>query len=224
MPLSDDPWIAEISDPIDAERIHALGVITLFWNHCERNLWFIFNAIFELHPRIGWILAHDLGDVAICERIKERLKLLNNPGAEVDDLILNALEIYDACRINRNTLTHFTVRAADDGTISFVRTKGPVPIQHPLPSSLEDIRRVATETKILSQYLWHLYRALGGDGSEEKIPLPPKLAVPELLWKPLQQNGRESQPQRPPSVPKLTEEQWIAKYRKENRPLPEQAG
>ena len=98
MPLSDDPWIAEISDPIDPERLHALGVITLFWNHCERNLWFIFITIFELHPRIGWILAHDIGNVALCERIRERVKLLKGPGVEVDDLIADSDEVARAFR------------------------------------------------------------------------------------------------------------------------------
>jgi hypothetical protein len=224
MSLSDDPWIAETSDPVDPERLHALGVITLFWNHCERNLWFIFCVIFELHPRIGWILAHDIGNVAICERIRERVKLLKGPGVEVDDLILNALDIYEACRINRNTLTHFTISADDAGAISFVRTKGPIPIRHPLPSSLEDIRRIAHETKTLSVYLWHLYKGLESASADKPTPLPPKLAVPELLWKPLPQNGQEPQHLRLPSTLRLTEEEWRAKYSKEGRPLPDGAG
>jgi hypothetical protein len=45
MPLSDDPWIAENSI-IDPERHHALGVITVFWNHCERM--FVYDFLFRL--------------------------------------------------------------------------------------------------------------------------------------------------------------------------------
>src|SRR3977135_2597510 len=77
MPLSDDPWILEHS-VIDPERLHALGMITLFWNQCERNLWHLFCLVFDFHPRVGWIIAHDMGDVAICERISP---MANSPSS-----------------------------------------------------------------------------------------------------------------------------------------------
>jgi hypothetical protein len=186
MPLSDDPWILEHS-VIDPERLHALGMITLFWNQCERNLWHLFCLVFDFHPRVGWIIAHDMGDVAICERIKEMLKI-QPINENTKKLVLSVLASYDICRINRNTLTHFTVRPDEDGQFSFVRTKGPVPIQHLLPSSLEDVRSVAFEVKVLSHYIWDLYRGLHTFGSEKPTPLPPILEPPELLWKPPPKN------------------------------------
>ncbi len=156
MALSDDPWIAEHSY-IDPERLHALGMITLWWNHCERNLFFLFCFVMQCTPRVGWILAHDLGDISISTKIKEMLKLRPvNP--DIDELLLCCLQVYDVCRINRNSLTHFTASVpspqADAAAVaSFVRMKGPSPEASPLPSSLQDVRRVALEVHYLSVYL-----------------------------------------------------------------------
>jgi hypothetical protein len=201
MTLSDDPWIAEHSI-IDPERLHALGVITLWWNHCERNLFFLFCVVMNCSPRVGWILAHDLGDIQISTRIKEMLKL-RPPDSDVNDLLQCCMQIYDVCRINRNSLTHFTASVpsadADAATVaaaSFVRMKGPSPEPSPLPSTLPDIRRVAVEVRFLAVYLWNTYKALVARGSGKPAKLPPLLAVPELLWKPPQPTGPKSK--RPP--------------------------
>jgi hypothetical protein len=164
MPLSDDPWIAKHSY-IDPERLHALGMITLWWNHCERNLYFLFCSIFEVTPRVGWILAHDMGDVAMCDKIKEQLKI-HQLDADMDALIKCCLDVYDKCRQNRNSLTHFTASVPPGGKgivdAVFVRMKGASAQPSPLPSSLEDIRRVAFETHTLSVYIWNTYKALLG--------------------------------------------------------------
>jgi hypothetical protein len=194
MALSDDPWIAEHSY-IDPERLHALGVITLWWNHCERNLFFLFCFVMGCTPRVGWILAHDLGDVSISTKIKEMLKL--RPIApDMDELLLCCLQVYDVCRINRNSLTHFTASVpnpqADAATIAaapFVRMKGPSPEASPLPSSLKDVRRVALEVHYLSVYLWKTHKALLARREGKPTELPPLIAVPELLWKPPRQTA-----------------------------------
>jgi hypothetical protein len=66
----------------------------------------------------------------------------------------------------------------------------------------------------------------------EKPPLhnPPSQHVPLWISEDEKQSHLElaretesvgQQPVRPPSVPKLTEQEWIAKYRKEKRPLPD---
>src|SRR5450631_87221 len=186
MPLSDDPWIAEHSI-IDPERLHALGMITLFWNHCERMLFFIFCFVFKFGPRLGWIIAHDLGDISISERIKELLKARPiDPDEQA--LILTALDVYDICRQNRNLLTHFTVNKGSKGEADsdfvFVRTKGPSPISKAFPSTLEDVRAVAVNTKTLSIYLHKIQKALHEREMGEDVPLPPIVAAPGLLWKP----------------------------------------
>jgi hypothetical protein len=194
MALSDDPWIAENST-IDPERLHALGMITLWWNHCERNLFHIFHVVFNLRPKVAWVIAHDIGDMSLCEKIKEMLKI-KSPDDDVAEVLTYYLKAYDACRINRNTLTHFTgsiSRAAPDdlSKITFVRMKGPSGQQNPLPSSLEDIRRVAHETRVFALHSWKLYKALAARAEGKQASLPPPIAPPEPLWKPP-----------PPTVPK----------------------
>jgi hypothetical protein len=206
MPLSDDPWIAEYS-LIDPERLHALGVITLSWNHCERDLFFIFCAVMGCTPRVGWILAHDLGDISISTKITEMLKL-RPIDKDVDDLLRNALKVYDACRQNRNSLTHFTATISKDDptpdeakikSAAFVRMKGLSPIASALPSSLADIRRVAIEIHFLAVYLWKIYQALLLRAAGRPAKLPPLVAVPDLLWKPPPQTPPEPKRPRRPS-------------------------
>ena len=84
MPLSDDPWIAEYSI-IDPERLHALGSIVLWWNHCERNLLFIFTTFVGVSQGMGWIIGHDLGDMALSTRIREILKRRDHPSGIVGE-------------------------------------------------------------------------------------------------------------------------------------------
>jgi hypothetical protein len=226
MPLSDDPWINDNSI-IDPERLHALGVMTMFWNHCERNLFLIFCDVFHFSARFGWIIAHDLGDISLAERITEILRIRPRQPDE-QNLILNALAVYNVCRQNRNTLTHFNVKAESVDTpgtdFKFVRLKGPSGQLKDFPCSLQDVREVAFNTKILSVYLHKMHEALTERNAGKDVPLPPILAAPALLSSPLPQADTARQPQRPPSVLKLTEEEWLAKYRRENRPLPKGEG
>ena len=197
---------------------------------CERMLFLIFCFIFKFTPRFGWIVAHDIGDLSLSERIRELLKVqpLEN---EEQELILNLLDVYDACRQNRNTLTHFTVSPGSSGPTAdtefkFLRLKGPSPTPKEFPSKLEDIRAVAFEIKTLSLYMSNIRMALIEREADLPAPrpLPPKVAVPALLSLPLSQADKAPQPQRPPSVLRLTEEEWIAKCRKEGRPFPEKEG
>lgn len=187
MALSDDPWIARHS-MIDPERLHALGIITLQWNHSERNLWLIFSLVFSLHRRVAWILAHDMGDISLCEKIKEMLKIMQ-PEPEVDTVLNAYLKAYDVCRINRNTLTHFTsatnpTNPDDLLNAVFLRRKGPSGKPNELPSTLKDIRRVAEEIHSLTIYSWKLYKALLARNEGKQAELPPTIVPPDLLWKP----------------------------------------
>lgn len=109
--------------------------------------------------------------------------------ADVASLLTCCLDVYDACRLNRNTLTHFTAAAPPDAptnfdAVTFVRVKGPSGKPSPFPSSLEDVRRVAYEIRTLAIYLWQVYKALVARSQGLPAPLPPEVAVPDLLWKP----------------------------------------
>jgi hypothetical protein len=139
-------------------------MITLWWNHCEQNFFLLCCLVFNLPPRIGWITAHDIGDVSMANKIKEMMKV-QPPQADEEALLGSCLDVYDACRQNRSSLTHFTAQAsAIDPTnlteATFVRMKGPSAQPVPLPSSLADIRRVAFEIKTFTVYLWKTYAAL----------------------------------------------------------------
>ena len=55
---------------------------------------------------------------------------------------------------------------------------------HPLPNELSDFRRVAEETIQLAGTLKLLWRVLARPHDGSIRPLPDKLPLPELLWKP----------------------------------------
>ena len=147
---------------------------------------FSFCQVFDLIPRVGWIIAHDMGDTSIANKMKEMLKLRPTE-PEVAVSFKCCLDIYDVCRLNRNSLTHFTAKipSADPASladVTFVRMKGPSAKPNPLPSSLADIRRVAFEIQALSIYLWNVHKALVALRQGQPASLPPLVAVPELLW------------------------------------------
>lgn len=202
MPLSDDPWIAEYSI-IDPEQLHALGSIVLWWNHCERNLLFIFTTIIGVSQGMGWIIGHDLGDMALSTRIREIMKRREHPDG-VEPLLNNYLPNYDICRQNRNVLTHFTATVPKDAdfasvdlkSVSFIRLKGVSAKADIFPSSLGDIRRVAAEIYGLCVHSWSIYQALDALAKGKHAELPPLIAAPELLVKPPQNNSPKPTRQR----------------------------
>jgi hypothetical protein len=198
MALSDDPWIAKHSI-IDPERVHALGVITLLWNHCERNLLHIFSRVFDLNGRQAWIIAHDMGDVSMRDRISEALKWSSYDDTW-RDVISSYLDCYDVSRQNRNALTRFTAsipdKTVDLSAATFVRLKGVKGSKTSLPSTLTDIRRIAEETSVLMIYSWNLFQALSALKKGQQPELLPKLLPPELLVKPPQKTNPK--PTRPP--------------------------
>jgi hypothetical protein len=201
MPLSDDPWVAKYSI-IDPERLHALGTITLCWNHCERNHMLIFAHVLNLDQRRGWIVAHDMGDISMSDKIKEAVKW-ENYNTELAQAIECYLKIYDACRQNRNALTHFTASIPSPSielakSATFTRMKGIKGEQNTLPSSLEDIRRVAEEIHTFVVYSWSLHKSLEARRKGQPSKLPQLVLPPELLVKPLQANSPKHPPQRQP--------------------------
>jgi hypothetical protein len=219
MTLSDDPWIKNNSI-ISPEKLHAVGMTAVYWNHCERLLLMIFARLLNLTYRVGWIVGHDIGDISLCEKIKEFLAI-RQMEIPIAEQVQTALSIYDVCRQNRNTLSHFTVKPKSPEMLPddfiFLRTKGVSAASHSIPSDLEDFRRVALETQVLSIHLWEIYKALGARQEGRPATWPPILSPPELLWKPPLPTTAKQRPRRPPSVPKLSAAQKRAKARKADR-------
>jgi hypothetical protein len=201
-----DPWISKYS-PIEPKKLHALGAITLAWNTCETHLLMLFIVVARITPpRAGWIISHDLGSIALSERIAEiaKLRTKNHP-EEADNLeaILHALKVYDDCRQNRNSLTHFKLQSDPSATeLNLVRMKGPSMEQHPLPDQLSDFRRVVEEIRALSANMRLLWKCLDARYNGTLPPLPEKLPRRELIWKPPRQVPKVHQPPLSPSAQK----------------------
>jgi hypothetical protein len=196
--LAKDQWIKDHS-PIDPAKIHALGHVAIAWNSCETNLYLLFTVVVRLDPKVAWIICHDMGDIALSERIKE-ISELSGFDEEERGIIAHTLKVYDACRQNRNSLTHFKFSMSDDGEGLLMRMKGPSMDGHPLPNKVGDFRRVAVELTHLAKTLRLLWRALAARADGNMPPLPDRLALPVLLWKPPQQGptkqSRKPQPSR----------------------------
>jgi hypothetical protein len=143
-----------------------------------------------------------MGDISVSSKMAEMLKVIPLATDE-NEILLQYLKVYDRCRINRNALTHFTATAlqsdpTDLANAPFVRMKGNEAKQDFFPSSLPDIRRVALELQTLSLYSWEIYKALSARKEGRPVPLPPLLALPELLVKsPPQTKPKRQQSPRP---------------------------
>jgi len=142
MPIApDDAWI-EANSPIEANKLHALGVINYHWNRCERALFWVFACIIDLPPEECWALSYDLGDLAIYERISAFMTL-KKVHPENIEAVTHTLKVYDICRQNRNQLTHFHVVRTGVNAIELMRTSkkpnsmDPIDSQRVLPTYVE---------------------------------------------------------------------------------------
>jgi hypothetical protein len=54
------------------------------------------------------LMIHDLGDVTICNKIRDLLALRKEYIGAEKQMIFSALDAYEINRLNRNQLSHFT--------------------------------------------------------------------------------------------------------------------
>jgi hypothetical protein len=182
--LNADPWIQANSFPVGAERLHALGVITLRWNMCEYGLFGVFCEVVSLPIEECWALVHNLGDVAISDRIKA-LMALRNFHEETAAQVANVIEYYKACNQNRNSLAHAWIRRVSGNPVLARPSKKISRIDpEPFASELEDIRRVANELEILSACLFYLEAIMSESDPVQPLPSRDRLTPPALLWTP----------------------------------------
>ena len=215
--LSRDNWIALNSVALSAEKLHALGCITSLWSSCEYFLFAVFSMVNGGSEQKNWILVHDLGDVAIALRTTELAKR-RYKDAECLAAIAHVLECYDACRQNRNTLTHFQLAMAGRTDELAMRRPSRAASRYeadPFPDSLWDIRRVVGDLRRLRGQLDALFIALltrepPAGRKEQPRPWPPIRRVPRLLWMPPQQAPKRPQPQ-PRSSPASRRKAALAK-------------
>jgi hypothetical protein len=193
----DDEWVAAHS-PIIAQKLHALGVVTLEWNKCETALVWLFNFVVGLPAQECWALFYEMGDIAISERLKSLIKIKKfHP--DTIAILENALKLYEGCRLNRNQLTHFQVMHYPNDILLVRKSKKADAPQHEyFPNTLSDVRRVADEIIVLERRLWILSAFLEDYGPKKPAPWPPKLTPPKLLWSPLPKK-QPKQPRQPRS-------------------------
>jgi hypothetical protein len=195
--LGSDAWISSNSE-IAPERLHAIGVVSFQWNHCEFWLFQLFCGIADLSDQKAWALVYDLGDNAISTRITVLMQTRGfHPNAIV--LIENALEFYDRCRQNRNSIIHAWTQGRGHWAKMVRKSKDPRTMESaPFPCELEDVRRVAEEIQWLSRRLWIL-ACLYEDGSlAREMSSPRTLPLPDVLWKhPLQGQIKPKHPPQP---------------------------
>jgi hypothetical protein len=202
--LSHDTWIRANSE-IDAQKLHALGVVTFRWNVCENKVMALFWTLLNRPPEEAQIISHDLTMTEVVRRIKALAVIKLKKDKRLVAAIENALEVFDVCRLNRNQFTHFTFSFVSEPSI------GPWPHRYrlalarksrkpeyrenvPFPDSIEDIRRVAKDIRRLNGSLRNIERRTFAKirGSRRiKLrdwPLSAPLSLPELLWPPKEKN------------------------------------
>lgn len=195
MTLTADPWVKD-NCPLPAEKLHAIGVIAFRWNNCEFWLLLLLCGVSKLPRRDVWAMVHDLGDVAMCTRVRT-FALFRGYHPDAIALIENVLAVYDLCRQNRNSIVHAWTRSSGaDPSLARKSKKPHDPESTPFPSELPDLRRVANETEWLSARLWLLCCLLEDGSMNKPLPSPKILPLPELLWKPHHQDS--TKPKRQP--------------------------
>ena len=153
-------------------------MITVLWNRCELYLILLLAAAARMTRRDVWAFVHDLGDLSIANRIKT-FALFRGWPPHARELIDNALQVYDACRQNRNLISHaWTLSGRTDAPL-MRRSKKPIDAElTAFPESVVDLRRVAKETEGCWFRLSDLMVLLEDGGP---LTLLEKLPVPELL-------------------------------------------
>lgn len=178
-----DQWI-ESHSPIDAKKLHALGVVNFHWNTADIGLKLLHVVLDGQTVREGWASVHDQRDKTLCRNIE---KIVSAGAYEQTEreAVLHGIELYDICRENRNQLSHF-LPSGFVGT-DLARLKGADFDPQPFPDSLDDVRRVATDIAALLDYLSGLLnhfvaKNLYRWNPTEPPPLPDRLPLPTRLW------------------------------------------
>lgn len=209
--LATDPWIKANSE-IEAQRLHALGVIVFRWNLSEQKLFHLFWALLDRPEFEVVALAHEVNDIGLAVRIRALAVSRLRANTKLCDAIENLLDVFEVCRQNRNQLAHFypvlsgpTLIKRPDYLPAWDfqrRERNPFAvIKLPFPNATGDVRRVAKDIQRLNTALLVLAllvdREFHPDRSWPAPPLPRKLNVPEFLWNPPRPSRKErARPQR----------------------------
>ena len=154
----------KVNSKIEAQRLHALGVIVFRWNLSEQKLFHLFWALLD-RPEFSVVaLAHEVNDVGLAARVRALAIGRLSANAKLCDAIEHAMGVFEVCRQNRNQLAHFypvlAVPALEERPDYLPawdfqrRERTPFAvIKLPFPNATGDVRRVAKDIRRLNSAL-----------------------------------------------------------------------
>jgi hypothetical protein len=202
--LATDAWIKANSE-LEAQKLHALGVIIFRWNLTNAKLLGIFADLLNCEPSEYLALAHELNEQELVIRIRALVVNRLKSDTALRDFTEHTLDVLEVCRQNRNQLAHFfpvlglpgfAGRPLDLPPWDFQRReRNPYAfIKLPFPNSVKDVRRVAKDIGRLNLSLAiisaHLHRTFRRPELTPP-PLPKTRTLPRFLWKPPRPSRKE---------------------------------
>lgn len=177
--MDDNSWMLRHS-LISAERAHALGLVTLYWNFCEAGLAELVTDYSGMEPADAAHFLYGANAVSLLDLLRG-LARRNEKRPDLLDALDHAISCVDICRRNRNNLAHSWVNFKGDKLFKNNRSKGS-PVTEVFSFDLDEIRKVAEDCYAAGHYLMHygLHRTYL-DHPAISAPLPEKLQIPQTL-------------------------------------------
>ncbi|TAA55277.1 hypothetical protein [Shinella sp. JR1-6] len=180
VPLGENAWIGRHT-LISAERAHALGLVTLYWNFCEAGLAELVTDYSGMKPADAAHFLYGANAVSLLDLLRG-LARRNEKRPDLLEALDHAITCVDICRRNRNNLAHSWVNFKGDKLFKPNRARGGNPFTEVFSFDLGEIREVAEDCYTAGQYLMHfgLHRTYL-DHPTISAPLPEKLQIPQTL-------------------------------------------
>jgi hypothetical protein len=174
-----DEWI-EKNSALGVERTHALGAIAFSWNLAEYWSVAILSEVAAVKEEIARALAHDMSMPTLWAKI---IDIAERRGLEepVVDGLKDTRRLFEANRQNRNAYVHSVGTMRSPG-LAMTKNKGPGLFGNPIPDSIDDLRRVHGEIKVLVSHLQEACLSFAKVGAKPspfpQTPAPPKTIQP----------------------------------------------
>jgi hypothetical protein len=192
-------------------QVHALGQITLSYNHLESMLALIFQDCMPMEEDSANQLFHKLNN-------RDRIDLLvaiirsSDFHSKAKDALNHLFRCYDICTENRNILLHATHDESYAGVLHISKKSSNNPaVVNRFKIPLADLRLVAEQMSVLSDYIFHLLFWLKIRGTLPKkykssLRMPPlkKIPYPKLRRVLRAVPEISTLPEKPPKPRKLT--------------------
>jgi len=169
--------------------IHAIGCVTMQWNHLERWLDQLIWSYLEFDHTLGRLITGRLANVTKTDFLLD-LARLNERDQRVVNRVEHAVTCFHICRENRNIIAHalpFTFYGRD-GWVLAKRSKGDPSRWSRFRLKVSEIKRVQNDIVIADVFLQRLYLYRFDQWSRKLVmpagkarPLPKKPLLPRKL-------------------------------------------